>query len=273
MKQSKSPALAKRLLPSGLLLTFLLFLPASLLAQFYVPNQGNQTQRPTISVSGEALVEVRPDKAILSFGIETMDQDVQKSISQNREIVRQTIKSLTDLGVKEEKIQTDHISMEPQWHNRHGNNERFNGYRTRNTLVVTIDDPDSIDTVLIAATEAGVSHIHGIDFQTTELRKYRDQARKMALQAAREKAVDMAAVLGQDVGAPRSISEHGSFGWFYSGWGHWGSGRRGTMSQNVASSIASTADGSAEGVAPGQIAIQGRVQVVFYLKDKENETP
>ena len=69
----------------------------------------------------------------------------------------------------------------------------------------------------------GVNYIHGIDFQTTEFKKYREQARELALKAAKEKADKMAAVLGQSVGAPIQINESysGSPWWYWSSWSGW----------------------------------------------------
>ena len=39
-----------------------------------------------------------------------------------------------------------------------------------------------------SAIEAGANKVQGLEFLTTELRKYRDQARSMAIKAAQEKA-------------------------------------------------------------------------------------
>ena len=60
---------------------------------------------------------------------------------------------------------------------------------------------------------AGVTNIHGIDFQTTEIKKYREQARELALKAAKEKAEKMAAVLGTIDRRPLQISESYLGGW------------------------------------------------------------
>ena len=43
-----------------------------------------------------------------------------------------------------------------------------------------------------AELDAGANYIHNIDFRTSELRKHADQARALALEAAFEKAKDLA---------------------------------------------------------------------------------
>src|SRR5439155_27153369 len=55
--------------------------------------------------------------------------------------------------------------------------------------------------------EKTLGHTGGIDYQSTELRKYRDQARDEATKAAKEKAVALAQALGNQVGKTHSIEE------------------------------------------------------------------
>ena len=55
--------------------------------------------------------------------------------------------------------------------------------------------------------EAGATNVQGIQFRTTEIRKHKDQARAMAVKAAKEKAVAVAGELGQKIGKPYTIKE------------------------------------------------------------------
>ena len=114
----------------------------------------------------------------------------------------------------------------------------------------------------------GVNYIHGIDFQTTEFKKYREQARELALKAAKEKAEKMAAVLGQSVGAPIQISESysGSPWWYWSSWSGWGYGRNQSMAQNVIENVPGDSGEISETVALGKISIRAAVTVTFELK-------
>jgi uncharacterized protein YggE len=106
----------------------------------------------------------------------------------------------------------------------------------------------------------------GIQFRTTELRKHRDEARGLAIQAAREKAVAMAGELGQAVGPPKTIYEQ-QVGWYsaYNAW--WGARYGGSMSQNVIQETGAGTMSSATTVAPGQITVNAKVTVTFELAD------
>lgn len=110
-----------------------------------------------------------------------------------------------------------------------------------------------------------VNYVHGIQFRTTELRQYRDEARALAIRVAREKAEAMAKELGETVGRPENIREDNA-GWWsgYESW--WGRGQGGGPAQNVVQNLGgSTAPEGA--LAPGQIAVTARVTVSFALAD------
>ena len=135
------------------------------------------------------------------------------------------------------------------------------GYRVRRGITVTLRDLDAFDALLRDAVAAGATYVHGVDFQTTALRRHRDEARLLAVRAAREKAEALAAELGQTVGVPLSVSERGQ-GWF-SGYGAgWGARFSAGPSQNVSVSAGETGP-----AAPGRIAIRASVDVTFALVD------
>jgi len=81
-----------------------------------------------------------------------------------------------------------------------------------------------------------VNFLLGVDFRTTELKKYREQARELAARAAREKADKIAAVLGESVGHAITINEGynaGDSSAYNSTWSGFGSPRN-NASQNSA---------------------------------------
>jgi uncharacterized protein YggE len=225
--------------------------------------------RPKITVSGEAVVNVEPDKIVISFGIETSDVDVTVAKRKNNEILKRAIAAIKECGVTERDIQTDYLSIEPHWKDDY-RRENFVGYFVRNTFVVTLTKTEKIEELVTKALEAGVNYVHGIDFQTTEFKKYREQARELALTAAREKAEKMAAVLGQAIGDPLQINENpgGSPWWYYSSWSGWGYGRSQGMAQNVVQNVGGESGEISDTIALGKISIRANVSVTFQLKSK-----
>ncbi len=223
-------------------------------------------ESPRIAVTGEAVVNVVPDKIVIRFGIESWDVDILAAKAKNNETHSKAMQAFKECGVPEKEIQTDHLSIEPRWRSE-SRREDFIGFFVRNTVVVTLADPAKVEEVVTRALQAGINYIHGIDFQTTEFKKYREQAREMALKAAREKAEKMAAALGMKVGDPVQIGDYGYSPWgYWSGWGGWGAGNYSGMSQNVSQNISGGQGELPETVALGKIEIRANVSVTFEMR-------
>lgn len=222
-------------------------------------------QLRTITVNGEAQVRVVPDEVPITLGVETHDKVLQRAKAANDEIVRSIIAVAQEHGIETRDIKSDYLSIEPRYSDYYEARD-FIGYFVRATVVVTLKDVTAFDDVLSSLLEAGATHVHGIDFRTTQLRQHRDEARSLAIQAASEKAQAMAAELGQSVGRPTSVVEQQTGWWsWYSSW--WG-GSNSYMSQNVVQSVGEAYLGEDSSLAPGEIAVTARVSVVFELQQQ-----
>ncbi len=216
-----------------------------------------------ITVTGDAEVRVVPDEVILTLGVETWNQDLSAAKNENDQKVQKIIEFAKNQKVEEKHIQTDHISIEPrysdQWEHR-----KFIGYFVRKTIAITLKDTSKFEKLLSGVLEAGANYVHGIQFQTTELRKHRDEARALAIKAAQEKAVALAKELGQKVGRLHTIQE-GRVGW-WSGYGSWWGARwGGAMAQNIIQNVPSSTE-TESSVALGQIKVNANVTVSFELE-------
>jgi uncharacterized protein YggE len=233
--------------------------------------QAQQTQlfddRPKITVNGEAVVKVQPDQIIITFGIETWDKNIMTAKQENNEIMKKAIVIIKESGIPDKDIQTDYLSIEPRYSDNY-EKKNFLGYFVRNTFVVTLAEPDKVENLVTGILQSGVNYIHSINFQTTEFKKYREQARELALNAAKEKAEKMASTMGQTIGDPIQINEgYGGSNWYYSSWNGWGYGSRSNyMSQNVMQNIEGGTGEISETIALGKISIKANVNVVFELK-------
>jgi uncharacterized protein len=222
-----------------------------------------RTPATTISVSGEAEVLVVPDEVILSLGVESFDKVLKTAKIANDEAIKRTIAVARGYGIPAEYIQTDYLGIEP----RHRDSQvafELLGYDVRKSVVIKLRDISKFENLLTDVLDAGVTHVHQIDFRTTELRKYRDQARTMALRAAKDKAALLAREAGHTVGAVESIGE-ASYGYF-SSYGSWWGNRYGMQAQNVSQSLGGSTLASDATMAPGQISIRVNVSMSFALE-------
>jgi len=143
------------------------------------------------------------------------------------------------------------------------------GFTTRNLFVVTLSDPAQVEMLIAKMLEAGVSHVNGVEFQTTQFKRHRESARQLALNAAKEKAEKMAAVLGCTLGRPTAINEGygGGGSWnYFSSWSGGGYGRSYGMAQNVIQDSRGSGGEDLQSMALGKIAIRASVSVTFELK-------
>lgn len=224
----------------------------------------NRAEPRLITVSGEAEIKVIPDEVVLTLGVETSDKQLRLAKSFNNDRVAKVMAAAEKLGVTAKEMQTDRISIEPRYRDSYEQRD-FVGYFVRQTIVITLKDLSRFEDLLTDVLDAGANYVHGIQFRTTELRKHKDEARALAIRAAREKAIAMAAELDEKIGEPYAISEEQS-GW-WSGYGAWwGSASSFGMTQNVVQNAGGESVITEGTLAPGQISITARVTVSFALE-------
>lgn len=237
-----------------LCVTMLMLLGATAMAQT------GESDR-TISVPGEAAVYVAPDEVVIVLGVETWNRDLEESQAANARSCAQLLKAIKELGVEDKHIQTEVMNVQIDYANGEAKNG-IDGYFCRRGYQVTLKDTKLFEKLINTALQNGANHLVGFEFRTSELRKHRDEARKMAIKAAREKAEALAGELGARIGKPRNIREQGGgYEGYQSGWWGW---RGGGMSLNRAAYQGGGGEGG-ETMPLGQIAIRAQVNVTFDL--------
>ena len=218
-----------------------------------------------VTVTGDAEVRVIPDEVIITLGVETEDEVLNVAKSRNDEIVQQVLELSQELGIDANHVQTDFLDIEPMYDYTSAGGRSFEGFRVRESIVVTLSDISQFEDFLSGILERGVNYVHDIEFRTTELRQHRDQARALAIRAAEEKAQALAGELDQNIGEPVMIREEKSDWWSWYGYG-WG--RRGSIgvAQNVVVEAGSGTIEMESGIAPGQITVRAQVTASFELR-------
>jgi uncharacterized protein YggE len=208
-----------------------------------------------IVVEGDAEVKVVPDQVILTIAVETKDKDLIVAKSQNDERVTKVLSVTKQFGIDAKHVQTNEITLEPRY-TTYGDKQTFEGYAARKQVVICLKEMTRFEALVMALLKAGTNRIEGTQFQSTDMRKWRADARLKAVRAAKEKATAMAGELGQKLGRPRSIVENNNAGGF---------GR--TAYANVSNTVGGEGGGAEGSFAPGQISINANVTVRFDLAD------
>ena len=227
--------------------------------------QPASTAMRTTHTTGTAVIRVQPDKAAVRLGVQSFALTPRESQAQNAGTVKAVLQAIRDQGIPPQDIGTDYVSLRPEYDDRQRGPRQIVGYWTDNALVVTLRDVDKLSQVLRAALEAGATTVDDVTFSTTRQRELRDQARAMAIQAAMEKARDLAGAVDLSVGEVQSIGEN-SWSTYY---GMWNSrGQWSNLQQNVAQVASSSGapqldDGE---FSLGQIVVQAQVDLTVALK-------
>jgi uncharacterized protein YggE len=221
----------------------------------------------SVQVSGTAVVNVAPDRALVKLGIQTNGRSAKEAQSKNTAAINQVTKALKAMGIESKDIATDWYTVEPLYEDY--DSLRISGYRIHNVIEITVRDVKKTNDVIINAFQAGANQVVDVQFYTSELRKYRDQARTLAMTAATEKAKLLAQAAGTETGCVLTINENTSS--YFNGWNWWwgyGSNQN-LMTQNTVQNIApSGGETNAPDNGPvstGQISIRAEVSATFGL--------
>ena len=219
----------------------------------------------TVQVTGSALINVTPDRALIHLGVQSNGATPDAVQSANSVAIQKVIKALRAQGVEAKDIATDFYVIEPVYESY--DSLYIKGYRINNVVAVTLRDVKKTSNILAAALKVGANQVINVEFYTSELRKYRDQARELAMKAAKEKAQALANAAGAEAGCVLNISENS---WsYYNGWWWWYGHSQNTMTQNVVQNAAPSGGPGAAGDEPislGQISVKAEINATFGLK-------
>jgi uncharacterized protein YggE len=214
------------------------------------------------------VVNVAPDRALIKLGVQTNGRSAKDAQARNAATISKITFELKLLGVEAKDIATDWYTLQPVYEDYE--DLRINGYRIYNVIEVTVRDVKQTNDLIAAAFQAGANQVNDVQFYTSDLRKYRDQAREMAMTAATEKANDLAQAAGAGVSCVISINENSQS--HFNGWGWWygSSSNQNLWTQNSVQNVEPTGgetstldDGPTNA---GQISIRAEVSAVFGLK-------
>ena len=230
----------------------------------------NQQPPPQINVSGSAEVKVAPDEVYISAGVEIRNAQLDVAIHENDEGVASTLAFLKTAGVPEKDIQTDCIQVQPDYGSADSQIEPH-FFQVRKSIGIKLNSVTNLEVVLSGLMSHGANVLDNVDLRTTELRKYRDQARAMAIKAAKEKAVALCGELDVKCGKPLSINAQefgGYYNWPGNRWGWRSNGMSGYMNaaQNVIQNNGGGSEPAGETVSVGQISVSTTVDVSFSIQ-------
>lgn len=150
-----------------------------------------------ISVFGSSIIRVEPDIVSLNFAVSRLQQKPKDAFSDVKKAVQKVRKYLDQAEVDE--VGSSRVTIE-QSYRYSANENKFIGYTATIAFHVLLRNLDKIEDILSGIVDAGVNHIYSVNYQTTRLKELRADARRRAVEAAREKAENYCSAAGISLG-------------------------------------------------------------------------
>jgi hypothetical protein len=137
----------------------------------------NQTSE--LFITGNAITNVRPDKANIILTLETEGETASKAASNNSAIMSKVTERLNELGIKADDIKTNYYTIEPIYEQVQVNDkacieiypppadcykQKLVGYKAINSISVTVDANANIGLIIDESVKNGINRVDNIYF-------------------------------------------------------------------------------------------------------------
>jgi len=159
-----------------------------------------------VSVQGMATITAIPDVANISFEISTKEATPQKAKEANDATYFKLNDVLAKYDIKEKELKMNYININP-YYDYVGGKSTIAGYQARKTITVKIKEIEKYGSFIDDVLKIGINSIHSVEFSLDDTKEAKNNARKKALEAAREKAELYASEVGKKIVDVVEISE------------------------------------------------------------------
>lgn len=215
-------------------------------------SQAQTSSNPTISVTGEGVVKITPDQVVVNIRVEHEGKTAKEVKSLVDGSVDRIIKFCRDkMKLSSKDIVTEYINLNKNY----DYNRKIYHYNSNQSLSVMLKDLTKYEMLLEGLMDAGVNRIDGVHFKASNMEKYQQEARILAMKDAKNKATELTNAIGQTIGKATKISEYQQ------------NQAPITLMKNMRTEMASYGgDSDKETIAAGEMLVTSKVNVTFELK-------
>lgn len=193
-----------------------------------------------ITVNGVGEIKLAPDMAVISLGVETLNESLAAAQKENSEGITNLIDAIKGFGVKEEDIKTKNFYVYQRYDYSQG--EKFLGYQVSNYIDFKTKDVDNVSSIVNKLLESGANKFSGISFTIEDY----ESAYKLALEKALENAKSKASAIADREISTFEVCEESSYSII----------TRDSYSLSSLNSEAST-------MMKGEITVRANIRVIF----------
>lgn len=161
-----------------------------------------------IQVSGTGSVTVEPDRATVSFAMETRATTAAEAAGQNADAMTSVLAAVRGAELEGLELATYGYSLNPEYQvlNDNRRTREIVAYQALNNIRATVSDVDAIGRLIDRAIGAGANRVASIGFFAANTDEARREALAIAVSSARAEAEVIARSLGYELGAPLEVS-------------------------------------------------------------------
>jgi len=165
-----------------------------------------EIQPPIISVSGEGIVEAKPDRATISVGVVTRAKNPSEVQNLNAKTASSVINSIVAQGIERKNISTGNYNFNPVYRHLDNGKRVLEGYEASNSVTIIVDDLNLVGKIIDVALNHGANHVDSLNFGLRNKTAYQDEALHLAVLDAKRKAEIVVRALGKTIISVRSVS-------------------------------------------------------------------
>lgn len=168
------------------------------LAQNAVPASAAPPRIVTVATEE---VEIAPDRAVVTFTVETRARTAAAAGTENARIQAAVLDTLRRVGIASAQLKTQGVSINPEYeYPREGGRPTVVGYQAQNSIQVEVRQISLIGTVIDAGLSRGASNVGGLRFFAASTEATTREALRKAVLRARADADAMADAAGGRIG-------------------------------------------------------------------------
>jgi uncharacterized protein YggE len=177
-----------------------------LLSKKVYADEIEESEKSTVEVYGSANIDVKPDVAYINIGVNIENENPSIAQNENKVKMDKIVSSLKKYGLTDDDLTTLNYSIYKNYRYIK-DDEREEYYVVSNSLKITINDIESIGKIIDVATNAGANNINSIQFSVLDDSKYYNDALKLAMESAKDKATSVMNVFEETPSKPKSVVE------------------------------------------------------------------
>ncbi|MAA95897.1 MULTISPECIES: SIMPL domain-containing protein [unclassified Arsukibacterium] len=161
-----------------------------------------------VAVQGSAELTARPDKALISFDVSSLQPTALEAKADVDSRVNQFLDGLKDYAVTTEGVTASNLLTEPYYIYTDGDEQQLAGYRAERSIKVELTKIDQLNELINFGLKVQVNEVTNIQLQASDSEEMQTKVTAMAVANAKIKAQALASAFDARLGRIYSINSN-----------------------------------------------------------------